>query len=84
MIFHMKTKTQLHWACRRGMLELDLLLQSFLDNDYDSLTDVQKQNFSDLLGEADQDLFSWLFADIKPKQQFEHICEQIKIFRQQH
>jgi antitoxin CptB len=80
----MKTKKQLQWACRRGMLELDLLLQQYLDHDFDTLTSDEQQLFDDLLGEADQDLFSWLFADIKPKTQFVAICEKIKIFRQQH
>lgn len=80
----MRTKKQLQWACRRGMLELDLLLQNFLEQDYDHMTPVEQALFIDLLGEADQDLFSWLFADLTPKKHFEPICEKIKLFRQQH
>lgn len=66
------------------MLELDLLLEHYLDHDYDNLTPAEQQLFIDLLGEADQDLFSWLFADATPKQPFEPICEKIKLFRQRH
>lgn len=80
----MKTKSQLQWACRRGMLELDLLLEHYLEHDYDKLSSAEQQLFIDLLGEADQDLFSWLFADAKPKQPFEPICEKIKFFRERH
>lgn len=80
----MKTKSELKWACRRGMLELDLLLEHYLDHDYDNLTMAEQQLFIDLLGEADQDLFSWLFADAKPTVPFEPICEKIKLFRERH
>lgn len=80
----MKTKSELKWACRRGMLELDLLLEHYLDHDYDQLNPADQALFTLLLSEADQDLFSWLFADARPKPPFEPICEKIKLFREQH
>ncbi len=51
---------KLRWACRRGMLELDVLLGNFLEEAYlqSSLEDQKK--FIDLLDRNDQELFMWL------------------------
>ncbi len=51
---------QLRWACRRGMLELDVLLGNFLTEAFVSLTEQDKAIFVKLLAENDQDLFTWL------------------------
>ena len=53
-------KNRLLWASRRGMLELDLLLQPFVENHYDSLADDHKQQFHLFLELEDQQLFQWL------------------------
>lgn len=51
---------KLAWACRRGMLELDILLQRYLDQKYE-LADVQEQaDFKKLLECQDQVLFECL------------------------
>src|SRR5579863_8836878 len=47
---------RVRWQCRRGMLELDLLLQSFFDKHYVSLSEVNKALFEQLLEHHDQDL----------------------------
>jgi antitoxin CptB len=47
---------RLRWSCRRGLLELDLVLQRFLREEYPLLGDEQKQTFSRLLGLPDNDL----------------------------
>lgn len=56
---------RLRWQCRRGMLELDLLLGVFLDHSYLSLTDAEQDLFEQLLTYSDQDLYHYLI-----KQQF--------------
>lgn len=48
------------WRCRRGMLELDLLLNTFLDKEYASLTIQQSELFETLLDYPDQVLFDLL------------------------
>lgn len=53
-------KNRLLWASRRGMLELDLLLQPFVENHYDLLSDDDKQEFHLFLELEDQQLFQWL------------------------
>lgn len=50
---------RLYWQCRRGMLELDCLLQPFLEIRYESLEPEQQQMFIRLLGESDDDLYQW-------------------------
>ena len=50
----------LRWACRRGMLELDILLGKFLENNYPNLPEKEKTLFEKVLSCEDQDLFEWL------------------------
>ncbi len=54
--------SRLHWKCRRGMLELDLLLQGFLDNGYESLDAAGREAFERLLELPDQALFERLLG----------------------
>lgn len=58
---------RLQWQCRRGMLELDLLLQGFLAQGYAELTAVQKQAFQRLLKMADQQLLEYLMGREQPQ-----------------
>ncbi len=55
-------KTQLAWQCRRGMLELDVILKPFLENFFDDLEQQQKDCFAQLLNETDPDLYTWLMG----------------------
>jgi len=57
---------QLRWACRRGMLELDILLGDFFEVHYAQLSESDKQAFEQLLGFSDQDLFEFFLADRQP------------------
>ena len=50
----------MRWRCRRGLLELDLALQRFLDTDYEGLTPLEQTQFSDLLAENDADIWAWI------------------------
>ena len=51
--------SRLRWQCRRGMLELDLLLTDFLDTRYGSLTPGEQASFNRLLRQSDQTLLTW-------------------------
>ncbi len=57
---------QLKWRCRRGMLELDLLLQGFLEQGYDTLSAQGQISFQELLNYPDQDLYEYLMARAMP------------------
>lgn len=51
---------RLRWACRRGMLELDIILNDFMDTQFFVLTLGQQKSFEQLLSCTDQELFRWL------------------------
>ncbi|OON39531.1 hypothetical protein BTJ39_12810 [Izhakiella australiensis] len=59
-------KARIHWACRRGMLELDISIMPFFRYEYDSLSDGDKQLFIRLLEHPDPDLFNWLMNHGEP------------------
>ncbi|MEN6585844.1 MAG: succinate dehydrogenase assembly factor 2 [Sulfuricella sp.] len=48
---------RLRWHCRRGMLELDLVLARFLEENYAGLTAQQRQEFENLLQLEDHELW---------------------------
>ena len=76
MIHHLP---RLKWACRRGMLELDVLLGDFLEKGYPELTDDDKRLFIMLLECTDPEIFSWLLGKAVPQdQQLAHITEIIR------
>jgi len=52
-------KKQLQWQCRRGMLEIDIILKRYLSNSYIESTPEERQLFELLLAENDQQLFLW-------------------------
>ena len=56
------SKDKLYWRCRRGMLELDLLLQGFLKNQYDDLSTSGTKAFKILLDYPDAVLFDLLMG----------------------
>ncbi|RDH84127.1 MAG: hypothetical protein DIZ80_07395 [endosymbiont of Galathealinum brachiosum] len=49
--------SELRWRCRRGMLELDILLNGFIDKQYTHLNSEQKNIFDQILDYPDQLLF---------------------------
>lgn len=60
-----KNQSELRWQCRRGMLELDLLLNGFLDEKYDQLSTQEKEQFKKLLDYPDQTLFDLLMGKMR-------------------
>lgn len=57
------------WRCRRGTLELDLMLQRFLESGYSQLQPQEKQAFSELLDQQDPILLDWLMGRTLPDNQ---------------
>ncbi len=52
-------RNRLRWRCRRGMLELDAWLLTFLDDGYANLDSAGRLIFSRLLEQDDGILFAW-------------------------
>lgn len=57
---------KLRWNCRRGMLELDLLLLPFLEKVFPNLSQQDQAIFEQLLACTDQDLYGWLIGHEQP------------------
>lgn len=63
----MSKRSKLKWQCRRGMRELDLVLEDFLELHYDQLTPQAQSDFEDLLTQPNQELMDWLVGGVEPK-----------------
>ena len=75
----MTQRARLQWRCRRGMLELDLLLQGFLERGYDQLKPAQQQQFEALLALPDPQLLDYLlYAQPVDKTEFVDVVTQIR------
>lgn len=57
---------KLAWHSRRGMLELDLLLEPFVRERLQCLEDQDQLLYRQLLTHEDQDLYSWLIERTTP------------------
>ena len=72
----------LKWRSRRGMLELDLILIDFIDNNYDKLTKDQLMQYHELLEQADTDLYSWFIDGVAiPDENLHAIFKLIRDYR---
>ncbi|OAI50024.1 hypothetical protein AYO45_00140 [Gammaproteobacteria bacterium SCGC AG-212-F23] len=71
--------SRLRWSCRRGMLELDILLGNFLDKQYLKCSKKDQETFVRLLENTDQDLFLWLMGKEVPNDpEFRLLVEKIR------
>jgi len=62
----MNALNRLRWKCRRGMLELDLVLQQFLECDYAALDPAAQQAFEALLESGDEELWAMISGETAP------------------
>ena len=58
---------RIRWACRRGMLELDVILEPFFDNQFTLLSPEQQRTFEKLLESDDPELFTWFMGHAECK-----------------
>jgi antitoxin CptB len=81
---------RLRWQCRRGQLELDLILNGFLERRYADLSQAEQDTFARLLQLPDRTLLRWLVGskDSHAEQENQEIFDAelrdlVKKFRQQ-
>lgn len=71
--------TRVYWRCRRGMAELDELLQGFLEKDYLRLSANERVLFEQLLSCSDSLLLEYLMGRTMPSsQQEKNVIEKIR------
>jgi len=72
-------ETRLRWQCRRGMLELDLMLESFVEKRYENLPLKTKKAFHQLLKCQDQILLDYLMGqDVPTDKDVADVAKQIR------
>ena len=72
-------ETRLRWQCRRGMLELDLMLESFVDKRYYDLPIKTKKAFHQLLQCQDQFLLDYLMGqDVPTDKDVADVAKQVR------
>jgi antitoxin CptB len=57
---------RVRWRCRRGLLELDLILLRFVDEYYPALLEAEKSGFQELLSLPDVTLLDYIAGRDKP------------------
>lgn len=57
----------MQWASRRGMLELDLVLEPFVRERFADLDIADRARYRRLMGCQDQQLFAWFLQREKPE-----------------
>ena len=61
-----REQSRLLWQCRRGMLELDLMLMPFVEQHYSRLDSKERAALQTLLGHPDQLLLDILMGHSVP------------------
>ena len=67
-------------SMRRGIKEMDLILKNFADVNLYSMSELELENFENLLLENDQDLYQWSTGQVDPKKEFIGLIQEIKNF----
>jgi len=69
---------RLRWMCRRGMLELDVLFERFIDSGgYTKLNEQERQLFEEMMLEADPVLFNWLLGSEVVEKRFAGLIKKV-------
>ena len=70
---------RLRWRCRRGLLELDLVLQDVLEQRYRQLDAAERQAFERLLTLADSTLLAyWQGQERCQDREIQALVEQLR------
>ena len=70
---------RLRWRCRRGMRELDRLLERYLDRAWPAASERERDVFLRLLDSEDDRLWRWFLGHERPPDaDLEHLVQQIR------
>jgi antitoxin CptB len=75
----MKQLERVRWRCRRGLLELDLVLQRFVDEYYARLGEAERRQFETLLDLSDNEL--WDMITLRKKQGNSHLQHVLSLLQ---
>jgi antitoxin CptB len=69
---------RVRWRCRRGLLELDLVLEGFLARGYDRLGPDERAAFLELLEQPDNDLLDLAMGRMEPEPRYRAVVEMLR------
>ena len=69
---------RIRWRCRRGLLELDLVLQAFVERRLRQLDADQLLLFNELLDETDNDLLDLALGRSEPTPRYRALVEMLR------
>jgi antitoxin CptB len=69
---------RIRWQCRRGLLELDLVLNRFLESGLEGLSPGQLGVLREFLGENDTSLLAWLMGQEEPPARYAALVRQLQ------
>ena len=70
---------KIRWRCRRGLLELDLILEKFNHQHLAGLNGEQLERFKELLAFPDNDLLDLVMARAaSPDQRYDHVLQLLR------
>ncbi|HEX5313839.1 MAG TPA: succinate dehydrogenase assembly factor 2 [Gammaproteobacteria bacterium] len=76
-----ESPARLRWRSRRGLRELDLMLERYLESGYPQADAEERQAFARLLECADPDLVAWLLGQTPAPAGLEHVVRAIAAAR---
>lgn len=71
-------KQRLRWQCRRGLLELDYMLQHYLEHRFSQAEPQEQAQFIQLLQQQDDRLQAWLLEGETPEHALVVIVHQLR------
>ncbi len=69
---------RVRWRCRRGLLELDLVLAAFLERRYGRLDAGQRRLFDELLEQPDNDLLDLALGRREPEPRYRAVVKMLR------
>lgn len=74
----MSDLSRLRFRCRRGMKELDVLLEAFVSRHYAQSAPAEQASFVRLLDCEDPDLWAWIVGQAPAPTEFAHVIERLQ------
>ncbi|MEM7408067.1 MAG: succinate dehydrogenase assembly factor 2 [Pseudomonadota bacterium] len=74
---------RLLWRCRRGMRELDVLVEGYYLDRYEQLESGGQADFRKLLEQSDPELLGWLLGRSEPPADLAALIEDMRQFKRQ-
>jgi antitoxin CptB len=69
----------LRWRQRRGMKELDVLLERYYTRHYDSASVTERDTFARLLEREDPEIWLWIVGQAPAPAEFEQVIGRLRL-----